>query len=77
MLLIKNRLGNFAINFFFFIGWFLTYSIKFKTVETSFAFKDGATGSDIVIPLGYLLKVIMQKLYDEVIQIRGACRKGH
>lgn len=51
--------------------------IDVKTVETAFAFKEGATEADMVISVGDLLDGNYAKVYDEVIQIKDACGSGH
>jgi len=51
--------------------------IDVKTVETAFAFKEGATEADMVISVGDLLEGNYAKVYDEVIQIKDACGSGH
>ncbi len=51
--------------------------IDVKTVETSFAFKYGATEADMVISVGEFLSGNYEQVYDEVVQIKDSCGKGH
>jgi len=51
--------------------------IDVKTVETSFAFKEGATEADMVISVGEMLDGNYEQVYDEIVQIKDACGDGH
>jgi len=51
--------------------------IDVKTVETSFAFKEGATEADMVISVGEMLEGNYEQVYDEIVQIKDACGNGH
>ncbi len=76
---VKENLKVDGVNIASVVGGFPSSQtfIDVKTVETSFAFRDGATEADMVISVGEMLDGNYAQVYDEVVQIKDACGDGH